>query len=205
MNASVKYILTFCLRVIFYAAMMLMLNVIFKHDANHITSTGKFGENSWTEITQEIFLFLVTLIFIATGSFNRQLAAVSYLLSVFFFAAFIREFNNQITYWFYLEIPLMILFAGLLFYYRSTLILSIQQFINNRAIPWLVTGLLVTFVFSRFFGKTLLWQQILETDYNRWAKNAAEEGIELLGYSLLFIAGIEIFIQAWQERKQMKK
>ena len=205
MNPSFRYILTFSLRLGFYAAVMVLLNAIYMHDATHITSTGKFGENSWTEIMQELFLFLVVILFIATGRFNRDLTPVSYLLSVFFLAAFIREFNNQISFWFYLEIPLMILFAVLLYLYRSALLPSIQHILTNRAIPWLVSGLLVTFVFSRFFGRTLFWQRLLESDYNRWAKNAAEEGVELLGYSLLFIAGIEIFIQSWHDRKQAEK
>jgi hypothetical protein len=110
--------------------------------------------------------------------------------------AFIREFNNQIPWWFYLEIPLLLILAYLLSRFRKSLFNAIYELVNRRAISWLVIGFLVTFVFSRLFGRTPFWEQLLEADYNRWAKNAAEEGIELLGYALMFIGGIEILVDA---------
>jgi hypothetical protein len=69
----------------------------------------------------------------------------------------------------------------------------------------MVTGFLVTFVFSRLFGRTKLWEAILEADYNRWGKNAAEEGIELLGYSLFLIAGIEILLSVVKSARKNNK
>jgi hypothetical protein len=204
MSSSLKYILLFTLRVLCYVTVMVLLNVIFMHDANNITSTGKFGENSWTEKIQELFLFVTGLIFMAIGRYEKTLTSIAYLLSVFFFMALIREFNNQIPFWFYLEIPLIIIFFGLTYQNRSKLISSIHHLIESRTIAWLVIGFLVTFVFSRFFGRTVFWQHLLENDYNRWGKNAAEEGIELLGYTLLLIGSIELFIRAYSDNKPSK-
>jgi hypothetical protein len=204
MKESVKFVLLFTVRIILYAALMVILNFVYIHDAAHITSTGKFGENSWTEIMQESILFITGLIFIAIGRYDKELNTVTNLASIFFFMALIREFNNQITYWPWLEIPLIILFLGLTYYNRTKFISSILRILNHRALAWLVIGFLVTFVFSRLFGRTVFWQQLLENDYNRWAKNAAEEGIELLGYSFLFIGGIELFIQTLCDRKKLK-
>jgi hypothetical protein len=204
MKESVKFVLLFTVRIILYAALMVILNFVYIHDAAHITSTGKFGENSWTEIMQESILFITGLIFIAIGRYDKELNTVTNLASIFFFMALIREFNNQITYWPWLEIPLIILFLGLTYYNRTKFISSILRILNHRALAWLVIGFLVTFVFSRLFGRTVFWQQLLENDYNRWAKNAAEEGIELLGYSFLFIGGVELFIQTLCDRKKLK-
>jgi hypothetical protein len=204
MKESVKFVLLFTVRIILYATLMVILNFVYIHDAAHITSTGKFGENSWTEIMQESILFITGLIFIAIGRYDKELNTVTNLASIFFFMALIREFNNQITYWPWLEIPLIILFLGLTYYNRTKFISSILRILNHRALAWLVIGFLVTFVFSRLFGRTVFWQQLLENDYNRWAKNAAEEGIELLGYSFLFIGGIELFIQTLCDRKKLK-
>jgi hypothetical protein len=204
MKESVKFVLFFTVRIILYAALMVILNFVYIHDAAHITSTGKFGENSWTEIMQESILFITGLIFIAIGRYDKELNTVTNLASIFFFMALIREFNNQITYWPWLEIPLIILFLGLTYYNRTKFISSILRILNHRALAWLVIGFLVTFVFSRLFGRTVFWQQLLENDYNRWAKNAAEEGIELLGYTLLFIGGVELFIQTLCDRKKLK-
>jgi hypothetical protein len=202
MKESYKVMLFFFLRFLLYAAIMVILNLIYSHDATHITDTGKFGENSWTEILQEAFLFISGVVFLITGRFDLKMRPIANLTAVFFFMCFIREFNNQIPYWSYLEIPLIVLFGILVFLDRSKLESAILRLVENRAISWLVTGFLVTFVFSRLFGKTVFWEHILENNYNRWAKNAAEEGIELLGYTLLLIGSIEILVQAFRGEKK---
>ncbi|MGN2613391.1 hypothetical protein ACTFQ6_16755 [Aliivibrio fischeri] len=46
-------------------------------------------------------------------------------------------------------------------------------------------ALVVVLVFSRLVGMNHLWQILLQGDYIRTVKNLAEEGTELLGYSLL--------------------
>ncbi len=84
MNESGKYILFFVIRVILYAFLMVLLNMAFMQDATHETSTGKFGENSWTEILQEVFLFILGIIFIVISRKDHTIAPVSNLISVFF-------------------------------------------------------------------------------------------------------------------------
>lgn len=202
---KVKYVLFYIFRVIGYGLVMYLLNLVYFHDATHITATGKFGEISFTEILQEAFLFLSGLIFIFVARFDKDLTAIANLISVFFFMSFIREFNNQIDFWFYLVLPLIALFAWLFFRDRKKIFDSIHQLLRIPATAYLVTGFLITFIFSRLFGRTKLWQAILETDYNRWAKNAAEEGIELLGYTFFFIASVEILISVLNRKKQLEK
>ena len=204
MNSTVRFVMFYGLRVLAYAGLMILLNAVFMYDARNPTVTGKFGEVSMTEITQEIFLFVLGVIFILTGRYNRQIAPVSKLASIFFFMAFIREFNNQIDFWFYLVLPLIILFVWVIYRERKRLFAAFHSFLEIPATAYLVTGFLVTFVFSRFFGRTILWESILEDTYNRWAKNAAEEGIELLGYSLLLIAGIEILYSVIRSHRNQK-
>lgn len=195
MDRNIRTIALFTLRVFLYALVMILLNFAFFHDAQTITSTGKFGENSWTEILQEIFLFGLGILMLVSSRYDAVLKPLTYLMSVFFFMAFIREFNNQIPWWFYLEIPLILLFTGLLINYRKKILAAVNKLLDNRALAWLVIGFLVTFVFSRLFGRTAFWEHLLEADYNRWAKNAAEEGIELLGYALMFIGGVELLVE----------
>jgi len=194
MNNNLKEILFFTARVLLYALVMVLLNLVFTYDAGHETNTGKFGENSLTEWLQEGFLLISGFIFLFVSRSNRELSAIARLIALFFFMSFIREFNNQISFWFYLELPLIFVVCWLLYHDRKQLVSSVIAFIKNPAIPWFVIGFLVTYVFSRLFGRTHFWENLLETNYIRWAKNAAEEGIELLGYALLLIAGIEYFI-----------
>ncbi len=151
MKRSDKNTLYFMLRVVGYAAIMVLLNVIYMHDAGEITSTGKFGENSLTEIFQEVFLFMLGIIFIFVSRRDRDLQAIANLLSLFFFMAFIREFNNQIDYWFYLVLPVLFLAGWLAFRDRKKLMPSLNTLVQIPETAYLVTGFLVTFIFSRFF------------------------------------------------------
>jgi len=205
MNDSVKFTLFYAARVLVYAGLLILLNAIYMYDAKNPTVTGKFGEVSMTEVTQEVFLFLLVVMFIFIGRIDRQLKPIANLISVFFLMAFIREFNNWIDFWFCLVLPLMVLFAWLLFRDRKKIFPALHRFLENSYTAYFMTGFLVTFVFSRFFGRTVLWEAILESDYNRWAKNAAEEGIELLGYTLFFIGGVEILLSVIRKRREVKQ
>ena len=202
MDKSLKFVSLYGVRILFYAGFMILLNAVYMYDATHETVTGKFGEVSMTEISQEIILFILGVIFIITGRYDRELKPVSGLISVFFFMSFIREFNNQIDFWFYLVLPLIFLFAWLLFRNRKALVPAMKYFLELPATAYFMVGFLVTFVFSRFFGRTVLWEAIMENDYNRWAKNAAEEGIELLGYALFLVAGVEILVAVLRKHRQ---
>ena len=205
MNTRTKDIVFFAARVMIYASLMILLNAVYIYDAYHVTSTGKFGEISGTEILQEIILFLSGAIFLFSGFKERELVPMYRLISLFFFMSFIREFNNQLDYWFYLVIPLLVLFFWTAWNERKKLLPSLHAFIKKPVIAWFVIGFLVTFVFSRLFGRSELWQAILENNYNRWVKNAAEEGVELLGYTLLLIGGIEILTSILKNRNEDTK
>ena len=57
-------------------------------------------------------------------------------------------------------------------------------------------GALTLFVFVQFVGQERLWMSILGADYQRVAKLAVEEFIEMLGYFLWLIGTIEYTYQA---------
>lgn len=205
MDNSVKFTISYAARVFVYIGIMFLLNAVFMFDAQNPTVTGKFGEVSMTEITQEVFLFLSGVLFIFIGRYNRELTPIANLISIFFFMSFIREFNNSIPFWFYLVLPLMGLFFYLLYRDRKRIFNSAYKFLEIPYTAYFITGFLITFVFSRLFGRSKFWEALLEDDFNRWAKNAAEEGIELLGYTFFFIASVEIFLAVLRKRKQTIK
>lgn len=204
MNKEVKQILHFAIRVVLYSAMMIGLYLVMIYDAQHPTSTGKFGEICATEALQELFLMSLGFMFIIAGRRERELAPVSGLISLFFFMASIRELNNLIPFWFYLTLPLILLFCLFLYRDRKSLIQSITSFLKIPSLPWFMAGFLVTFIFSRFFGKKVFWSALTDGDYNRWIKNAAEEGMEMVGYMLLLIGGIEMLLFLGKKKKQVQ-
>ena len=60
----------------------------------------------------------------------------------------------------------------------------------------LFAGAIINFAFVRFVGHEPLWLSILGDDYQRIAKLAVEEFIELMGYFLWMIGTIEYTYQA---------
>jgi hypothetical protein len=200
MSPSLRFVMWYAVRIVIYSAIMWLLNTIFLFDAGNETVTGKFGELSMTEIVQEVFLLILGVLFIFIGRLERDLKPVSVIISLFFFIALIRELNNMIDFWFYITVPLLAWFFWQIFYHFKKVIESLRKFLELHFSAYFVSGFLVSFIFSRLFGRTEMWKELLGEDYNRWAKNAAEEGVELLGYTLLLIAGIEIFLAIVRRR-----
>jgi len=66
----------------------------------------------------------------------------------------------------------------------------------SPALAFWFAGALTLFVFVQFIGQERLWMSILGADYQRVAKLAVEEFVELLGYFFWLIGTIEYAYQA---------
>jgi hypothetical protein len=200
-----RRLLFFVIRFLVYAMIMAGMYFIFLFDATHQTGEIKITENSLTEITQEIFVFLSAIGFFIAGRQSKVLAPVLNLLSLFFVMSFIREFNNHIDFWFYLVLPFLGLFVFLLVRNFKQVLSAFTQFVELRTSGAFFIGFLVTYLFSRLFGKTVLWMALMEDGYRRTAKNMAEEGIELLGYAIILISVVELMAFLRSEFSERKK
>jgi len=188
------------IRLIVYGLLMVGLNLVFRYDAVHPVGSAKFGEASYTEMLQEIFLFMMSVIFLLAGLKGREYRAFTNLLACFFFASFIREFNNYLEHWFYFVIPVLAL-AGYLFIRDFKKFWpALEKFFSLNVSSYFLIGFITTFIFSRLFGKTDFWQLIMEGSYTRYAKNAGEECIELLGYTFLLISASEFYMAVTRKR-----
>ena len=192
----------FLIRFFGYGFLMIGLNMIFKYDAEHAGKLARFGEDSLTEMTQEIFLFLSSGMVLFAGLKAKEYRSFTNLLACFFLASFIREFNNYLEHWFYF-VSVVLVIAGYLFIRDfKKLWNSAEKILSSVASAYLLIGLITTYVFSRFFGKTDLWKTIMGELYSRDAKNAGEECIELLGYTFLLIFAMELLILVFNRGKR---
>jgi hypothetical protein len=197
-------------RVIFYSAIMFLIGHLIYLDSVTVTHTGKFGEHSYTEWTQEIFLFLAFILYFTLGRYDRGITGFTGIMAGMSLMAFIREFNNYFHTWFSGAWQLLVLIALILtaiyvYRNRSTLIGPFYEFLRLPAFGVILSGFITVMVFSRLFGRGTVWRNILEVQDlegpTRWAKNAAEEGTELLGYAMLFIAALEYGWHIYSKRK----
>jgi len=182
------------IRVIAYSLVIFGLAEGIFFDAAHPMEDGYFGEITFTEIGQEVILFILFGFYLIFGFKWKEIQPVSNLVSLFFLMSFIREFNFLIDKWI---IPVLIVFVAfiLLFIrdFKKIKEASIR-FFSVPASSWLLSGFLVTYIFSRLLGRSKFWKLLYNDESYRLAKAASEEAIELLGNAIMLIGAIEFFI-----------
>ncbi|MGC1004176.1 hypothetical protein H0Z11_01305 [Pantoea agglomerans] len=186
----------FILAALFLALMILpiYIDVAWMNDALH--------ETSFTETTQEIMLAVIAaLFFIAAQRRPAQRGALT-LVAGFYSCMLIRELDfvfDAIQYgswiWFALAVTAGCLAVALRTPKKT--LHALARLLQHRSWPVMASGFLVVLVFSRLFGIHALWQHLMLGDYNRVVKNMAEEGTELLGYGLCWLASVRYL---WQTR-----
>lgn len=186
----------FILAALFLALMILpiYIDVAWMNDALH--------ETSFTETTQEIMLAVIAaLFFIAAQRRPAQRGALT-LVAGFYSCMLIRELDfvfDAIQHgswiWFALAVTAGCLAVALRTPKKT--LHALARLLQHRCWPVMASGFLVVLVFSRLFGIHALWQHLMLGDYNRVVKNMAEEGTELLGYGLCWLASVRYL---WQTR-----
>ena len=79
---------------------------------------------------------------------------------------------------------------------RNRFLVEFAHYSNTFAFGLFTAGVLTTYIFSRLYGRQEFWQLILEDSYSGTFKSVAEEVVELLGYSLILIATLELLLLA---------
>lgn len=186
----------FILAALFLALMILpiYIDVAWMNDALH--------ETSFTETTQEIMLAVIAaLFFIAAQRRPAQRGALT-LVAGFYSCMLVRELDfvfDAIQHgswiWFALAVTAGCLAVALRTPKKT--LHALARLLQHRSWPVMASGFLVVLVFSRLFGIHALWQHLMLGDYNRVVKNMAEEGTELLGYGLCWLASVRYL---WQTR-----
>ena len=204
LNMKIYTPVSVALRVIIYSLLMFGLAEAVRFDALFPMEEGYFGEISMLEILQEIFLFVLFVFYLVFGFKFRQIQPVSNIVSLFFLISFIREFNFLIDFWLYPALLVLAAIGWLVVRDFKKLKHATQTFFSYPASAWFFSGFLVTYIFSRLFGRSKFWLLIYDETNYRLAKAATEEGIELLGDALMLIGAIE-FIFTWLALKKEER
>jgi hypothetical protein len=182
------------IRVIVYSLVIFGVAEAIFFDAAHPMEDGYFGEITFTEIGQEVILFVLFGFYLWLGFKWRKIQPVSNLVSLFFLMSFIREFNFLVDKWIF---PVLVVFAFFVWLFIrdfKKIKDSTIQFFSVPASGWFLPGLLITYIFSRLFGRSKFWQLLYHDDSYRLAKAATEEGLELLGNAIMLIGAVEFLL-----------
>ncbi len=182
------------IRLFLYAALMWIISAIIASDFTE----GDFTEASLTEKTQELFLgvIILSLGFLAWSEKNFRIIAS--LMALFFLTHLFRENDDvfdarvfdgfwQLIVWTTVAICAIITIKNF-----KTFIQQLAEIHNRFSFAIVLTGLVILHVFSRLYGRTTNWANLMQDEYLRTVKDASEESIELLGYSIILIGVLEM-------------
>lgn len=152
-------------------------------------------ETSFTEIAQELLLLAVALLFFHGAWRRPEVRPTLVLVGGFFTCMLIRELDflfDELSHgswvWFALTVAVLCIAIAILQPKRA--VAGLADLLRHPSWGMMCAGLLTILVFARLFGMRALWQHLMLDGYNHTVKNMAEEGCELLGYSLCLLASL---------------
>ncbi len=180
--------------ILIQAGVIILAAMIFRADI--LLFGFAVGEDSLTEVTQQTLLFLMACCFVYISIINPQQRHFHILLAGFFTCMLIREldqfFDRTVQHSFWVYPALLVAFASIVYALKekNAAVTALRAFINHKCFYGLCNALVIILFFSRLFGMEDMWQEIMAENYNRQLKKIIEEGVELLGYSLLFYSSL---------------
>ena len=152
-------------------------------------------ERGFVEHTQELLIFLSASIFLWLA-LKKNISGL-WLVGGFLACMFIRELDSVFDKvfhgaWVYVAIPIACLCVLKAWKYGlESIVNSLAEFMRTQAFIRLSSGLLTVLVFSRLIGYKPMWKLAMGKHFYWNVKFIAEEGTELFGYSIIFLAAIE--------------
>nr|WP_290697294.1 hypothetical protein [Halomonas sp. UBA3074] len=162
----------------------------------------RFSELGFTEFTQTLVLATCCAMLLYIRQVLRVWPTVSLLLLAFVSASLVREqdhfLDNYVADNTWKVLVALIIFPALFWVVkqRNRFLVEFAHYSNTFAFGLFTAGVLTTYIFSRLYGRQEFWQLILEDSYSGTFKSVAEEVVELLGYSLILIATLELLLLA---------
>ncbi|MFW3613762.1 hypothetical protein [Billgrantia antri] len=199
-----------CLRAVFYILLIAAFLQGIYYEALYLPARRSFAELGFTELCQSVLLAASALL-LCTPSARRELPTVSLLIFALIVASLIREQDYYLDRhlfdgaWQLLVTLVLLPCLTLVLWRRQRFSSEFVTYGNSFSFGLFAAGFLVTYVFSRLYGRSEMWMAILEEHYLRTFKEAAEEITELLGYSLILIAVIELVLlsRRWQQARSL--
>lgn len=167
-----------------------------------ISAAGRIKDASYTENLQETLLLFSSIIFIYLA--KKKNARGLLLVAGFFACMWIREWDavfDEIFHgaWKYFAIPTAIGFTYLGIREGMQKVWDdLATFMKSKSYDIIVTGLIIVLVVSRILGNRAIWMLMSGPDFKYVFKTFIEEGVELLGYMVIFAGSLQYYLK---ERK----
>ena len=194
-DGDLKKIGSVLLRFVSYGAILLVIGKIIEIDMrDQAVLEGSLVENS-----QEFLVFINAVLIAVIGFKHPRIREFSYFFSAIAVVSLIREMDafleNNLFDKAWQTLALVVILPTLWFAYmnRSKLIDQLYGIFNTFSFGLMFAGTIIIHVFGRLFGRESVWMVLMtEEHYIRAVKDTAEEGVELLGYAIVFMGAIEL-------------
>ena len=190
-----------CLRALLYILLVAAIAQGVYYEALYLPE-ARFSERGVTELAQTSLLALATLLLLYVRVGLRVMPQVSLLLLAFVASSLIREQDALLDArvfdgaW---QLLVALIILPTLFNVirrRRAFVEQFAAYANSLSFGLFAAGFLTTYVFSRLYGRQDFWRAVLQENYVRDFKSAAEEVVELFGYALILIAMVELVLLA---------
>jgi hypothetical protein len=167
----------------------------------------RFSELGFTELTQTLVLATCCAMLIYIRQVLKVWPTVTLLLLAFVAASLVREqdhfLDNYVARhtWKILVALIVIPSITWVIIQRRRFLEEFTHYSNTLAFGLFTAGVLTTYIFSRLYGRQDFWRAVLEDNYIGTFKSVAEEVVELLGYSLILFATLELLLLALRIHK----
>lgn len=219
-----KPIYPLIIRLFAYTGLMFFISLVIQFDF----ARGEVKEDSLIEITQEVLSFISSILLIIFSSKVKDFKFFFLGLAGFIAVHFVREFdfwlNTQLFDKAWQTIALAIVVIVLIMVVRNwrKLVLEVAFISKTYGFAFFFSGLIILHIFSRLYGRKLMWIDLLRDthykyvieendkkiiplrDFMRPVKDASEESIELLAYSIMLIGVVEMIIFGVKTSKKIQ-
>lgn len=203
MNQSVTVLFV---RIFVYMLVMGLMAHLVMMEGYRDQAGAEYSEQSLVEWLESISALLASACFLVAAAINRPLRAACVMLAALTAMMFIREadfFLDAVFDGAWQSLVAVVLLTTGLYLWRQPLSIrdSILAYAREPSSGVMLAGILVTIVYSRLFGRGSFWEALMGDGYQRAVKNAVEEGTELAGYALMFIAAVELLLVCLSRRR----
>ncbi|WP_338362632.1 hypothetical protein [uncultured Pseudoalteromonas sp.] len=190
----------FLLRSFIYLLCLAGVAFLIQLEGFDLQQNALYSEETLTEHMQDILTLLSSILFFYASRINSQLKIACVSLASLTAMMFVREFDTYLDMyvfdgaWQTIVYTLLALIILYLVTQKGHIYSSLKAYAHTPSYGICLSGLVTLLAFSRMMGKGEFWQAVMAEHYVRVVKNIIEEGIETLGYTLIFIAAIELVL-----------
>lgn len=198
--------ITLSVRLFAYICLAALVAQLSLFEVRSYGAEGAFSEFGMVQLGQSILLASGLTMAILAGRSGAKPDVLASCISLCFAMLLLRE-NDQIFelwlphgFWKWPVLALFLWLVTVLWRHWAMLTRQLRAFSDTLSFGILLAGLTIL-VFSRLFGSSGFWETLMAERYWRPAKNAAEEGTELLAIALLAAGAVEFFLHRKRQNR----